>query len=402
MTGKIEKIIENYYFPIFIFLVTITGYWDSPLRKVISIFFPILIVSYFLIKHKITLKVRTEVLIIGLYIATCMISSMFAYNKLESFFFSFRILIFFLLIASLYSWMNTYDRYLLVLKSIVWCGIIITFSIFFSVFIGDVILESSGAIRSGGLFSNVNSAGFISYITIVYTYLRYLEKKKKSYLFLFLFFTLGLMLTGSRASILALATTFVFYNLRYKLTKKIVILGILGLIASSAFIFFFKEKIVSLMRLDKGLSARDVLYNIGVNIAKDHPYTGIGLGNLKDIGAIYIEREEIGNWQKNMLLDIGIQSSHNVFIETAAEIGVFGAIALILILLIIGRKYYKNIKGRSLENKNFYYLFWGIFMGILIRSFFESNGIINRGWITIDIFFWITYVIFLRLKEWKT
>ena len=402
MQNKVENIIKNYYFPIFIFLVIITGYLDSPIRKIILMVFPLLIITFFLLSYRFTIKIKKTVLIIGLYIGVCLVASIFAYDKTISFFHTLRILIFFLLIASLYYWMNTYKRYLLVLKSLIWCGIIISFSIFFSGLIGDVIRESSGAIRSGGIYSNVNSAGFISYVTIVSAYFQYLEKKKKIYLFLVLIFTLGLMFTGSRASILALATTIVFYNLRYKLTKKIIIILILAFTTSITILILFKEKILSLMRLNKGLSARDVLYNIGVNIAKDHPYTGIGLGNLKEIGTIYIEKEEIGNWQKNMLLDIGIQSSHNVFIETAAEIGFFGALLLILLLLVIGRKYYKETKGKSYENKNFYYLIWGIFMGILVRSFFESNGIINRGWITIDLFFWIIYVIFLRLKQWKT
>lgn len=401
MTKEVEHRVGDYYFPVFIFLVIVTGYWDSPLRKVISILFPIVLITFFLLKFKFTAKINITTILISLYVFVCIIASFYAYDKASSFFFTFRIITFFLLMSALYYWMDNYYRFQLVVKSIVYAGIVVCGSIFLAVLLGNVQHESNGSIRTGGIFSNINSAGFICYISCAYTYFRFIEEKKKRFVLLMLFFVAGIIITGSRASMLALAATFLFYNLRLKFTKKIIILFLLGIVVLSGTLFFFKDKILGVLRLDKGLSARDVLYNIGINIAKDHPYTGIGLGNLKDIGTIYIENEEVGNWLKNMLIDIGIQSSHNVFIETAAEIGVFGSIILILILLRIGRKYYKNLKVEPLKNRNFYFIFWGIFMGIVIRSFFESNGIINRGWITIDIFFWITYVIFLRSKQWK-
>lgn len=401
MKKSVEIKIEDYYYPLFIFLVTVTGYWDSPFRKVISILFPIILISLFFIKFKFSTKTSITAILISLYIFICLIASLYAYDKGTSFFFTFRIITFFLLVSALHYWMDSYYRFQLVVKSIVYAGIVICASIFLAVLMGNVQYEANGNIRTGGIFSNINSAGFVCYIACCFAFFWYLEEKKKRYILLILFFIGGIVITGSRASMLALACTFLFYNLRFKLTKKTIFLFISGFIVLTSILFFFKDKILGILRLDKGLSARDVLYNIGVNIIKDHPRTGIGLGNLKDVGAVYIEKEQVGNWTKNMLLDIGIQSSHNVFIETAAEIGVFGGIVLVLILLNIGIKYYRNLKVESLKTKNFYYMFWGIFIGLLIRSFFESNGIINRGWITIDIFFWITYVIFLRSKQWN-
>ncbi|WP_136482675.1 O-antigen ligase family protein [Cognatitamlana onchidii] len=401
MMKEVDNRVDDYYYPIFIFLVIITGYWDSPLRKVISMIFPIMLITFFLVKFRFTVKINFTTLLIYLYIFICVIASIYAYDKANSFFITFRIIIFFLLISGLYLWMDNYYRFQLIVKSIIYAGIVVCGSIYLAVLLGNVQHESNGSIRTGGIFSNINSAGFICYISCAYSYFKFIEKKKSRFVFLMLFFVGGIIITGSRASMLALAVSFLFYNLRFKLTKKVISLLFLGLISLSGVLFFFKDKILTMLRLDKGLSARDVLFNIGINITKDHPYTGIGLGNLKDIGAIYIEKEDVGNWLKNMLLDIGIQSSHNVFIETAAEIGVFGSGILALILLHIGRKYYKGLKVSLLKDRNFYFIIWGIFMGILVRCFFESNGIINRGWITIDIFFWITYVIFLRSKQWK-
>lgn len=396
-----SAIFQKYYFPVFIFIIIVTGYWDSPIRKVISLVFPLFIIGVFLIGKKFTSRTSTPVMLIGLYILICLISALFAYNLINSLFFFLRILIFFLLIAALYDWMNDYRKYILTILSIVISGIILSLSIVYSRFFGTVIVENEGAIRAGGIFSNVNSAGFVLFIAIIYAFLMYLEKDKKRYWLYIILFLTALVFTGSRASMLALAVSFLFYNLRFKLTKKIIIICVSSLLFTILGFFLFQDKILSALRLERGLSARQILYNIGLDIAADYPYLGIGLGNLKDVGPQYLVTYPIGEWQKNSILDIGIQSSHNVFIETAAEIGLIGAGVLILIIVNIGFRYYRQIKKVDPSNKNFYYLIWGLFMGILVRCLFESNGIINRGWITVDIFFWVTYVIFLRSKQFK-
>ena len=308
-----SAIIQKYYFPVFIFLIIVTGYWDSPIRKIISLIFPIFIIGLFLINNKYSLKTDKPVLLISLYILTCLISSLFAYNVLNSLFFFFRILIFFLLIAALYDWMDDYRKYILTAKAIIISGVILSVSIFYSRFFGNVIVENEGAIRAGGIFSNVNSAGFILFIASIYAFLIYLEKGKKRYWLYILLFSTALVFTGSRASMLALAIAILFYNLRFKLTKKIIIITIASLFLGVVSFFLFQDKIMSGLRLERGLSARQILYDIGIDIAADYPYLGIGLGNLKDVGPQYLVSYPIGEWQKNSILDIGIQSSCNRF-----------------------------------------------------------------------------------------
>ena len=396
-----SAIFQKYYFPVFIFIIIVTGYWDSPIRKIISLVFPLFIIGVFFIGKKFTSRTTTPVILISLYILICLISALFAYDVFNSLFFFLRILIFFLVIAALYDWMNDYRKYILTIRSIVLSGLILSISIIYSRFFGTVIVENEGAIRAGGIFSNVNSSGFVLFIAIIYAFLMYLEKDKKRYWLYIILFLTALVFTGSRASMLALAVSVLFYNLRFKLTKKIIIICVSSLLFTILGFLLFQDKILSALRLERGLSARQILYNIGLDIAADYPYLGIGLGNLKDVGPHYLVTYPIGEWQKNSILDIGIQSSHNVFIETAAEIGLLGAGVLILIIINIGLRYYRRIKKVDPSDKNFYYLIWGLFMGILVRCLFESNGIINRGWITADIYFWVTYVVFLRSKQFK-
>ncbi|MCR1023265.1 O-antigen ligase family protein [Cellulophaga baltica] len=400
MNKDMLKKIEYYYFPIYIFLIIITGDWDSIYRKAISFIFSFFIILLSLPKWRIKNKNNIILILIFIYLTICLSTSLMAYNPVLSLYFFFRILIFFLIILSLYLWLDTPLKLRLLCNSIVFSGLLLGFSILFSLLSGSYTTELEGNIRVGGLFSNVNTAGYICYTSIVFSYFQYLKKRSKKYILIMLFLFGSLILTGSRASMLALGITIVFYNLRFRINKKIIIAISILLIGSVVGSLFYKDKLTNALRLNRGLSARDVLYNTAIEIFKDHPNFGIGLGNLKVIGSEYINKVEVSNWRKEQLLDIGIQSSHNAFLETAVEIGIYGSIIFTLIILIIGYKYFLSINRNKLSfRKNYYYLFWGFWTGIFIRSFFESNGIINRGWITVDIYFWILFVIFLKINQ---
>ncbi|SNQ44806.1 Lipid A core-O-antigen ligase-like enyme [Cellulophaga lytica] len=339
-------------------------------------------------------------MLIFIYLTICVTTSITAYNSIISIYFFLRIFFFFLIIISLYYWLNTPHRLQLLCNSIVLSGLILGLSILFSVLSGSYVTELEGNIRVGGIFSNVNTAGYICYTSIVFAYFQYLKNRRKISLLLIFFLFICLILTGSRASLLALGVTFVFYNIRFRLNKKIIIATIVLLISSLVGGFLYKDTLLNALRLNRGLSARDVLYNTAIEIFKDHPNLGIGLGNLKAIGSEYINKVEVSNWRKEHLLEIGIQSSHNAFLETAVEIGIYGSIVFTLIIILIGRKYFLSIKVNKLNfKKSYYYLFWGFWVGVFIRSFFESNGIINRGWITVDIYFWVMFVLFLKFDQ---
>lgn len=201
---------------------------------------------------------------------------------------------------------------------------------------------------------------------------------------------------------LALGASIIFYNIRFKFSKKTLTIIMSAIVFFCVSFFLFKDKIIGQLRLSHGLSARDILYDTGLSISEDYPVTGIGLGNLREVGTNYLMKNpHVSNWRKEMLIDIGIQSSHNVFIETSAEIGYIGTGILISIILTLGFKYLRKIvfNKKSVKENNIYFVCWALFMGVLARSFFESNGIINRGWITIDIYFWIIYVISNNYKN---
>ncbi|EIJ39484.1 lipid A core-O-antigen ligase-like enyme [Galbibacter orientalis DSM 19592] len=395
---KLSRYVDLYYFPFFLFFIIITGYWDSLMRNFISLIFPLFIILYFLSKKRINLRINIQVVLIYFYIIICIISSLLAFDVFNSLYYSLRVIVFFLLVASFYHWLNDYNKLILTLKAFTLCGLSLSFSIIYGRYFGQVVIEAEGIIRSGGFFSNVNSAGFILYCASIFTFLLYLLEKKNIYVYAILLMVITLILTGSRASMLALGTFVLIYNFRYKLTKKVLLTILSGLLFSGGMLYFFKDKIMSSLRLERGLSARDILYNVGLDITSDNIFFGIGLGNLKYVGPAYVNSYPIGQWQKDDILKVGIQSSHNLFIETSAELGVFGIIFLVLILFKIGKKYFYGIK-RNILHKNLYYLIWAFFVGSIIRCLFESNGILNRGWITMDISFWVLFVIFERFSS---
>lgn len=298
--------------------------------------------------------------------------------------------------------MYTEERYFLLLKSIVVFGVFLALSIIITTILGDAIVENSGVVRAGGIFSNLNSAGFSCYMSIVFTLLLYLETKDKKLLFFMLILLMAMLITGSRASMLCLFVTVSFFVLKRNVNKYLLLTIALSFFLTLFSIPFFYKKIIVLLRLDRGLSGRNVLYDIGLSIINENKLTGIGLGNLKLVGSEKLMAiNDIGAWEKEQLLSHAIQSSHNAYIETTVELGILGLIVLLLLLFILLIKYFKLIKHALPKNKNIFILFLAATFSCIVRGFFESNGILNKGWISIDIFFWLLYICSLRKKQLK-
>src|SRR5690606_20559964 len=113
-------------------------------------------------RMKIKARMNHETILISIYLLICLVSTILAYDPLQSVVVFFKILMFFLLIAALHKWLINRRRYLLLLKAITYSGLVLSFSIFFSIIFGvNVIVELEGAIRTGGIYSNVNSAGYV-------------------------------------------------------------------------------------------------------------------------------------------------------------------------------------------------------------------------------------------------
>jgi O-antigen ligase len=275
------------------------------------------------------------------------------------------------------------------------------------------ILITTGVIQEGGYLNNVAAAGGIILVGISLSMVQVLSLNKMTtiikYLGIVCLFiqVIALLLTNSRAAILGtiISSLFIIYKLREKLFKKV----LLVLVLSSVFLFAFYPDIVNIIfvffRSERVFSnTRYLMWEIAYDIIKNNPVFGVGPGMFKFYIYKYLP-VNIGSWEEHQLRwlydysDLG--HAHNFILFLTSESGILGfiiAIALPLLFFFYSKKTLKLYEN----NYNVYSLIIGILglgIGLFVRSFFESTGILSYGWITRDLPFWIVFIIVIYLYQ---
>lgn len=217
---------------------------------------------------------------------------------------------------------------------------------------------------------------------------------------LFLFFiSLGIILTMARSAILAilLSSSILFFMIKRKLFYRF----LLAIISIGLLILFYpplNEIVTLFFRIEEGMSARDQIWTMSINIIKDHPLFGLGPGVYKYEFFNYLPFM-LNDWWGKMLIffyDVtnGVNFSHNYFLVLFTELGILGFVTAIALPLIFFRIGIKTIKKYKTEAKNTYYLIIALFAigaSIILRNFFNSIGILYLGGLTTDLPFWLVF-----------
>jgi O-antigen ligase len=213
------------------------------------------------------------------------------------------------------------------------------------------------------------------------------------------FFVLGLMITMSRSAVMGVfvSTLIIFYILRrrlfYKFLISIVIIIVLFLtiepLSNTAYFLF---------RVEEGMSARDHIWKMSMDMIKDYPVFGIGPGAYGYYMYNYFPLM-LNDWPSGLLTYLfevsgGQNISHSLFLVLFTEMGIFGfivSLALPIIFIRIGLKTINKYKHYSDEK---YYLIVALFAGgvsIIIRNIFNSIGIMYVSGIQTDLPFWLIF-----------
>lgn len=220
---------------------------------------------------------------------------------------------------------------------------------------------------------------------------------KKINWFLLFYISLGLTLTMSRSAILGIivSTAIVFFILRRRRFYQFIIIMIFIVLF---FILYppLNEFASLLLRIEEGMSARDYLWSMSINMIKDYPVFGIGPGAYP---------HELYNYYPFMLDDFygqvfiyfaevseGVNLAHNIFLVFFVDMGLLGfatIITLPVLYFIIGLKVIKRY-----QNDSNYNLIIGIFaagVSIIFRNIFNSIGLLYIGGIHTDLPFWLIF-----------
>lgn len=389
--------IDNYIIPTFLFLVIACGDSDYMFRSLLSMVLPVLFLFVFFLKHyKESIICRQKpwlIKVIALYILWVFITIFFAYDPAETLYNFGKLCIFFGLLYVIYEWLDSPLKYKLLINS---CCIA-AFCLASIIIIQFIIFNDSDEFRIAGTYSNVNTGGLIMAMSALLNYYAYIIYKKKFYIFSLFYCSLAVLCTGSRAALLGLLVAFLIVFVHKKVHPNILGAGIIGLcIGLLVFIFNF-DIILHVLRLESGTAGRNYLWSVALQIIQDNFWTGIGAGNLKNVGTEYMIMDaSIPQYRREALLDRAIGSSHNMYLESFVDSGLVGFILYLTILWIIVKRYKKDLHNPDSKFPKLSYVVFGMAIGIIVRGFFESNGFICKGWLNADLMFWIFLILYKR------
>ena len=167
-------------------------------------------------------------------------------------------------------------------------------------------------------------------------------------------------------------------------------------------LFFFNpslnELLTSFLRIESGLSARDFIWKMSVDMIEANTIFGIGPGAYQYEMLNYFPYMLNDWWGKIMIyyqeVTEGANLSHNFFLTFFTDMGILGiltALTLPVVYFRIGIKTIRKYKNGSPET---YYLIIALFaagISVIVRNLFNSIGLLYVGGIHTDLPFWIIF-----------
>ena len=222
--------------------------------------------------------------------------------------------------------------------------------------------------------------------SLVIIFINYQSKSSLGLLFLGSFNFLIIILLSSKIFVIILVMLIVFYSVRISNFKSkfplffLGLLGIIGVTNSNNFAsrfndlefsnFFNTKDVITQNTSFDGFTFRKELVRFGVEIGFDNPKSillGVGPGFAQDkLDDKFIKSNfYLGNGTEKDTGFLGY-NFHNQYIQTFVEIGVFGLLILILILVYL--------INEGIKTKNYYLIFFNLIFAIL----FFTESVLSR------------------------
>jgi O-antigen ligase len=296
---------------------------------------------------------------------------------------------------------------------IILAQIVVGFSIY-DQFIGSgfsFILANGVLARFSGFYANPNIVGLIIVITtciiLGFFFLQDFKSRYKKVLLSLLLLNnlLITILTDSRAAIIAMIFCGGF--ILFVFNRKVFIKAIIGtiLIASLLMLIPSVNDLVTILLRLEARSVRPYLWDSGYQVFLKNWLTGVGPEQFK-----YYQFTYLPSYIIKLLVDTGnlawgkTPSPHNFILLMAAENGILGVFSVLSLCVLY---FYLNIRSMlyfKSRNKDLYILMITFFtagIGIFWRSFFEISGIMNYGYMSTDLPFWILMITMTYLYKNK-
>jgi hypothetical protein len=219
-----------------------------------------------------------------------------------------------------------------IFKNLSYAGFLLTGIVAVAHFQGNINYNLASNFESSNGLAPVQLSFYLSF-TLVVTYLYYLKLNKMSnkimYFGIIAIQSTIMILTFSRGGLYFFVLMFTLINLETIIKSKIslsYVISLLLLIPISLYIYDFTiaetEGAVIERYKKEGTSNRDILVDVGIQIFKDNPISGIGTGNFN---LIAMDTKYFGSKS----------GAHNEFVRILAEHGFFGFLFYILFFITL-------------------------------------------------------------------
>lgn len=392
---------SNILIPLFILTICLTAQVPDSFQNITS-YVPTLLLLIYWIVFKIFTKesfpqIDKNILYLLLfYFFWNIVSSFFSFYTINGFFVTLRIIVFFLIIYILYDWARNLIRIHILIKTIVVVGCIASLATLHQFYSNgfSFLTKNMEVIRYSGLFSGQNALGLVLSFSIPLNWFLIYQfpQKRLSLLFISFLMIFALILTGSRSASLSVFISSIFIFSHYKFTRKIILFFVSLFIFSLILLPKLYTLIYAILRLQSGVSYRDILWKSAIRMMNDFPIFGIGPASIKYYMLKYSGLAP-NTWLGGMI-HFSRGDAHNLFLTSGAELGVIGMLIAFSIFILYLLAY---LKSKNTDQKTLLIVCGGIVCGTFVRAFFEGNGIITKGYLSFDIYFWIVFIITLRL-----
>jgi O-antigen ligase len=320
----------------------------------------------------------------------------------------FRLLIFFLICYFLYSFIIGKKQVFNYLIALFIVFLILCGSIYYEVANAGLVLFGLTGLftRYSGLYENPNYVGILvmvvsSFVTVLFFRNLLVTRAYKIFAsFLSLNIIVISILINSRAALLGLIVSLIVI---YSILKKTMLIKIF-IIGSFIFIVILQiPKIQNLfdlfIRLET-IGEREHLWNAGLAMFGDFPFFGVGPDMFRNYFFNYIPSS--AGVLVQAVYSGGSPHPHNFFLFLASENGFLGILAGVSIFVSL---FYYSIKSIVItRNKDREYFLisvacLGICSGFFIRTFSDVEGILNYGYITRDLPFWLVLMISIHIYQ---
>lgn len=179
----------------------------------------------------------------------------------------------------------------------------------------------------------------------------------------------GIIISGSRGSMLGIAAIFIVYilSMKQKITF-ITVLIVIGIALSSFLPSFFYERWGNV--IEGGGAGRLSIWYVGLMCLKEHWLIGAGLGNFHNAYsefALYSPKHFMGYYR----------APHNIYLGNFVELGIIGFSLFIMAII----KHYQSIRSRFSSDNSNQVMLRAAFWGILVSCFFLDTVYIKSFWL---------------------